>query len=182
MKRVTTLLTGTAVTGGGIQRFYFADATSASAAAVAAAIFWDALKSHMTNNVTMQVLDTVETVDETTGEVTALNETEGVTIVGENGEQNMALATQGLVRFRTGVYVGGREIRGRTFVPGCPISFNNDGVPSTAYVTELSNAADAIIGDAGSTLLVYSRTHGQAHAAASGSGWNKWAVLRSRRD
>jgi hypothetical protein len=90
-------------------------------------------------------------------------------------------ASQGLIRWRTGVFIGGREVRGRTFVPGMTQVSGSDGVPAAATITTLNNAAAALIADANSVLLIWSKTHGVEHAVTSGSAWNQFAILRGRR-
>jgi hypothetical protein len=93
--------------------------------------------------------------------------------------------------------VGGRRLRGRTFVPA-PVegaSITN-GIPSAAYRTALQNAADNMIGDPDVDLVIWSRPRAAdpeavppvaaragSHAiVGSATTWAKWAVLRSRRD
>jgi hypothetical protein len=124
----------------------------------------------------------VATVDSTTGDITALTAVTSQTGTGGSVGDALPYATQGLVRLRTGFFVGGKEIRGRIFIPGLTETDSDIGVPSSFVVGAWNTAVAALIADANSVLLVYSRKHAAGEAVVSGSAWNKWAVLRSRRD
>jgi len=43
-------------------------------------------------------------------------------------------------------------------------------------------AASALIADATSLFVVWSKTHGVEQVVTAGGAWNQFAVLRSRRD
>jgi hypothetical protein len=96
----------------------------------------------------------------------------------------MAFATQGLIRWRTGVFIAGRELRGRTFIPGATESRSANGRPDSTYITTAETAAQDLLDNAalGAALVVYSVTHRQVELVQSRSVWGQWAVLRSRRD
>ena len=126
----------------------------------------------------------VARVDPVTGDVIGLFAVTGSSIGMDDVAQALPWATQGLVRTRTGDYVGGREIRGRTFVPG-PTEVSSDaGVPIGAYTSSVQTAFEnfgTAAGPAGG-VGVYSPTNGSFHFGELYSVWDQWAVLRSRRD
>jgi hypothetical protein len=163
---------------------YF-DATSpftAVNAADAVNDFWDALKAGIANDFTITNEAAVYVIDATTGQPTGIQSVPAVSVTGTNAQDNEPFATQGLVEWRTGNFVAGREIRGRTFIPGPCYDQSSGGVPSSAYVTRVNSAVTALLGQLDSTLMVYSRKNLLAAGVDVGQCWGKWAVLRSRRD
>jgi hypothetical protein len=102
--------------------------------------------------------------------------------VGGSSAEALPLTTQLLVRWRTGVFNLGRELRGKTFIPGM-IEPSNDvtGAPTSAAVTGFQNAAITFAADSAG-LGIYSRVYNMAATVASVNVWNKWAILTSRRD
>lgn len=155
---------------------------TAQQAVTAVGAFWNAVDSLMEASVTWSTNADVETVTASTGQVTAVTATTPVTGNGTAATTGLPVATQGLVRWRTGVYVGGREIRGRWFIPGLSTAQNNDGAPTAAAVLTINNAASALIADPDTRLMIWSRKNGQQISVTSGTAWTQFAVLRSRRD
>lgn len=179
----------TAIAGGSgaaqVGTHYF-DATSpntAQAAADAVHAFWDSIKASINNTFTFQVEPAVESVDSTTGQPTGITQVTSTVVTGTSATAYLPSATQALVQWRTGFFLGGREIRGRTYVPGIISSaITNQGTPGPALVTALNTAASQIITWASSDFVVYSRRHHAIGLVNSGTPWTKFAVLRSRRD
>ena len=185
MLRVTTRWTGVQGTPYW-STHYFGGVTEADATAAAAAVvnFWQDCAQVIVNLLTPTIQPEVELVETATGQ------TSGVFTVPTDEAPPTASGTplpwanQGLLRWRTGVFIGGREIRGRTFIPG-PTEDNNtqgDVPPGYTNITNLA-ASNLITAGAGAgSLVVYSRTHAQAAVVQSASTWDQWAVTRSRRD
>ena len=184
MYRVKTTFSGTPVAGGGVNFLYFSEEGGTAAQAQAAVkTFWQAVDDLMHTTVAYTVSGDVEYVSESTGEIFGIGTTDAYTGNGAGTGDILPPATQGLIRWRTGFYVSGREIRGRTFVPGMTEAINDaSGRPTSGAVTVLNNAASALVGNGTSELVVFSRTHLQAGIVASGTAWSNWASLRSRRD
>lgn len=59
---------------------------------------------------------------------------------------------------------------------------NVDGSPSTALIGAYNSRAEALIADANTVHVVWSKKHGVWWATSSASTWSRYAVLRSRRD
>lgn len=154
---------------------------TAADANAAVGAFWDTVQDLVHNAYTMATESEVASVDIATGEITGLTPVTAITKPGTVSGQPLPPATQGLLRWRTGTFVAGREIRGRTFIPGPTEEHNLTGVPNSDYITVANNAAAALIAATGTELFVYSRTHRDSAPVVSGSCWNQWAVLRSRR-
>lgn len=181
--RVRSTMEGPNVVGGGVCDLYFdSNVGSTQQAFDAVVAFWiganDAYR-----------VDTIITVDPEVYVLTAAGVITGIdpvtptsSIAGTDDSDALPPQTQSLVRWRTGAFSNGREVRGRTFIPSAGEAYSVAGKPGGARLTELINAADALVNDAESQLLVWSRTHQVAFPVISSSVWDKFAVLRSRRD
>jgi hypothetical protein len=183
MYRVTTVFSGPLVVGGGINQFYFDEAGGSAAAAHAAArAFWTAANDVMSTQVSWTTEGEVEIVSET-GAITGVESTDPFTSNGSATGDPLPVATQGLIRWRTGVFLGGRELRGRTFIPGVTEGLNGtDGRPNSGALIEMNQAVTAMLGAASSEFRIFSRTKNASATVVSGSAWTQWATLRSRRD
>lgn len=169
--------------GPGVSTFFF-DTTGGTAQQAADAVsdFYDSIKGFMVNYGTATIESAVYTVDPATGQATNVTGVTGAVITGTVGTEGLPGATQGLLSLHTGVFVSGREIRGRLFIPG-PTEANSDAtVPNGAYKLGVDSAAAALIADGNSDWVIWSREKGQFATITSAATWNRWAVLRSRRD
>lgn len=90
------------------------------------------------------------------------------------------------VDWLTGAVVGGRRLRGRTFLVPAPLSaFTADGALTLTAATAAATAATALITDAlnaSAPLVVWSKTHGVMHDVTVPVIPALGAILRSRRD
>lgn len=181
MLRVRTEFTGV-IGGPYLSTMYFSgsDSTAAGAAVAALDTFWSALELMMVNTLSWTTLSDIDVLSDA-GALTGVTSATPVSGVGQVSSAQLARQTQGLIRWRTGAIVSGRELRGRTFIPG-PTETHNDAGPISTYVTALQSAADGLLGAASTSLIIHSRTHGVSEAAVTGSAWTDWATLRSRRD
>lgn len=182
MWRVRTSFTGVTGAPWVSTAFFNETAGTAQQAATAVGAFWNSADSLMEASVSWTTLADVEDVDPVTGNVTSVVNTTPVTGSGVAATTGLPVATQGVVRWRTGVYVGGREVRGRWFIPGLATTANTDGVPSSTMLSTLNTAAATLIADANTVLFIWSRKNGQAQPVSSGSCWTQFGILRSRRD
>jgi len=184
MLRVTTLLTGVSVAGGGMNVLHFegSGAGNAESCRTAAVNFWNAIGvlGNATNSAATQ--GDVEEVDPTSGNITDVFPGATVVKVFQNSGEVLPQSLQALVRVRTGIYVGGREVRGRIFIPGLSEAQSATGNVLDSTRTAIQTACNALIGSAPTRLGVYSRTHHVFHPAANITVWDKFAVLRGRRD
>lgn len=165
---------------------YFQGETQAAATAAAAQAnaFWEGVDNVMSTGLTWNVQDDAEVVNPATGQVTGIFAVSGLSGAGEDPADEMPGNVQGLMRWRTGVYIGGREVRGRTFIPSPTEAANNGGFPSAAYITALTNAVTQmrLVETPGSEQVIWSPTKGVAHLVSAEIPWTNWATLRSRRD
>jgi hypothetical protein len=184
MLRVTTRFSGIPGTPYW-NNIFFAGSSAGEAAAAHNAVgdFWAAIAGLVTTQLEGQVQSDVDVVNPASGLVTGTFNVPQRTIDFVGGAAQPAMV-QGLIRLRTGVFVSGREIRGRIFVPSPTTETNSGGVPSLAYTQALDTAANGLLtaGSGAGGLVVYSRTRLQAAAVSSVSTWTQFASLRSRRD
>jgi hypothetical protein len=125
-------------------------------------------------------LGAVELIDSTTGQPTGVADGGPDVVTGGNGEgERLPFATQGLCRLRTNTFFGGRELRGRLYIPGLTEDHSDAGVPNANFKTKVQDAL-TLLGE--SALAVYSPTKHQWATVGATSVWSQWAVLRSRRD
>jgi len=143
--------------------------------------FYTAIKGESISALTWTFDGTVPVIDVATGNITGMTSQPSWSVVCSGGVSMLSPASQGLVQWRTGNYSNGRELRGRTFLPAVPSTRNTNGAPSSTYLTNVGTAATALESTA---MVIYSTAHRAiADVAVGGAGvWEKWAVLRSRRD
>lgn len=185
MFRVRTVFTG--LQGSPyLSTFYFHDAlpvgVTAQQAVTATGAFWNTVDAQLANTLSWSTEADVATVDQVTGDITASTGTTPVSGSGGAVGTNAPTAMQALMRWTTGVYVGGRQMRGRTFIPGLLTSSISGNGPSAALVTAMNTAAANLINDPTVENLVWSRKNARADLVTAGSAWTTLAVLRSRRD
>lgn len=161
---------------------FLGSAGSASQAAVDAAGFWGVCDGYMSSSLTWDLDTAVETIDSNTGNVIGVTDVSPASGTGAAAGDMLPPSNQGLVRWRTGQYVGGREIRGKTFLPAQMEANSTSGEPTSTMITGVENGALALWSSPNSQLVVYSRTYNAYAPVSSGSMWGRWAVLRSRRD
>lgn len=165
--------------------FHFGGTTEGEALIAVSVVedFWVELSAEINTALTITVQPEVDVVDPATGNVTGTFITPGG-VVDCAGGGALPPSNQGLIRWRTGEFVAGREIRGKTFIPLVPQEYSNGGVPAVTYTTALQQAGNNLLsnGVGAGGLVVYSDTHNQAALVSAASPWNQFAVLRSRRD
>lgn len=126
-----------------------------------------------------ELSDSTGTLTGTWGESTPQTGTGGVSAYA------ISDASQALLRWDTGHIVGGRYLKGRTYIPGVAIDQVVDGNLQAATAAAFASAAQQLINDAvqmGVWKRPTSGTGGVWWAADTGTCWNEFAVLRRRRN
>lgn len=193
MLQVTTVWSGTMQGVPYFSQHYFGGTSEleATAARNALTTFWQGVDDRVVNNLTWTIQGDVEVIDPATGQITGVFGGVGATGNGADTGELTSAALQGLLRWRTGTFLGGREIRGRTFLPGVSEASSADGVPAATYITGMETAATNLRTSASTAggLVVWARPRteaptrpGQTALVVSSSCWGQFAVLRSRRD
>jgi hypothetical protein len=171
------------VNGGGVNTLYFDSTTSTVAQAHAkVATFWQSVRNYMSTTLSYTVDGQVDTIDPASGLTVGTSSVASVSQVGADPGDPLPPYVQALIRLRTGVYNGGREVRGRIFIPGMVETSNLNGVPVAAMITAYNGYAATLASTPTAILSVYSKTKGVEETVSSTSTWTKWAMLRSRRD
>ena len=156
----------------------------ATAAANAVAALWNDLLGHFRDDMSVNVSDDVPQIDVVTGDILQNFVVSTALQSGLSTGDPLPPFTQALLRLRTGVYIAGRELRGKVFIPGLTENDNLNGRPLAALMSEIQDDVGNTIGGLPSSnfLLVWSPTHGEAANITSQTVWDEWALLRSRRD
>jgi hypothetical protein len=180
--RVRVDLSGTAG-GPGVSTYYFADdVITAQQAADAVGDLWtDPFSAEMANDVAWQVESEVDGID-LDGTLTAVENVTGASGNGTLTGEPLPWATQYLVRWGTNLIVNGRRLQGKTFVPGPTEDGNDNGVPSSTVISDMNTALNAFVVANAGIFGIWSKTHAAFGVVGSGTLWNEFAVLRSRRD
>jgi hypothetical protein len=183
IRRVQTIFTGVAGTPYYSNHYFAASVGTVDDVTGAISTFWTALEPEMALGLDYTVDPAVQLIDT---ELDAIISVAVSSITGSGGGTANAdilpLTAQGLIRWRTGTYVGGRELRGRTFIPGPTVADAEDGEPISAYLSVLKSAADALVADVDTELVIWSRKNLDASPVQLTSVWGKFASMRSRRD
>ena len=185
MFRIRVAFTGIAGTPGVATHYFGGDATTAGqAGADGAAVLWNAVKPLLHPSLHWAIEPTAVDVDPVTGNATGVTAVVGASGIGGLIGQDLApTGCQGVLRWHTGEYVGGREIHGHTFVPGLTIqSLLGGSGMNSSHVTTLTAACASFIAAAGSDPVIWSRKHAVGYSILAGSCWNEYGMLRSRRD
>lgn len=146
--------------------------------------YLNAVVDNMNGAMVCTVEADVPIIDSTTGTLTG-NTTIAPEAVSLGGSADILPPTvQGLIRWKTGLVVAGRRLRGRTFLPGFLESLNqSNGTPSGTLVAAVNALTSTYISGTGAApLVVYGPTHHAFSEVDSGDMWTQWASLRSRRD
>lgn len=158
------------------------DQTGADESVAAVQGFWDAIDGLQANEVVGTIEALVSQINPATGLLTGVWTTAGGSWQGDSAAPLLPVGTCGLVQFRTGVFANGREIRGKTFVPGFTEDTNEPtGTPGASTQAALVTAGEVLM-NADPSFCVYSIRNSQAAIVTSVTAWNKFALVRSRRD
>lgn len=166
----------------GFSVLHFGDAAGNEQIVADATEDWlDLVRAQMATVQNMRVDPEIEEVDPATGQVTGVATATTITKTGTQAGEPVPQVSQALVRWRTGAFINGREVRGRTFLPGLSrgtitIGGELSGVASLA----IGNASTAFV--AASGIGVWSPARATFQLASTASVWNEFAVMRSRRD
>lgn len=184
LMRVRTVFTGVAGTPWYLN-LHFEGGTAAFQDAIDHVIaFMTDVDDYMHPDVDYVVEGDVTFLDVATGEVIGVASGTGGSGSGHNSGDMIPRSSQAMLRLRTGIYAGGRQIQGRILLPGFVESTNasNGGIDIPTIDALAVSAFDNLV-DAGSpVLVVWSRTNDQDPVVQQIVGWAEWAVLRSRRD
>ena len=139
--RVRTVFTGVAGTPGYSNLYFDASTTTAAAYQPFVADFWDSIKGKISADCKMTIQGEVAVLDASDGSIVGFGAGSDIVVQGTSGDGRLPLVSSGLVQWRTGVYEGGREIRGRTFIPYPTVAdLDGAGVPNSSYISVIQAA------------------------------------------
>lgn len=171
--------------GGHLTVMYFEAGIAVASQRTALQTFWTAIKNSLDSGASYVISTQGRELEDSTGTlVGSWTETSAKVGTGLNTGEPVADATQGLIQWRTASIIGGRFLRGRTFVPGLANTVEVNGNLQAATVTAFNTAANALIASAAG-LVVWHRpiagSGGSHDAVSTASTWTEFAVLRRRR-
>ena len=188
MYRVRTVFNGPQGTPWLSTMFFDAAGGTHQQAAAAVGAFWGAVDALQTNQVAWATEPDVAEISEANGGLEGVESTTPVTGSGALSVEPLPWVSQGLLRWRTSTTIFGRQLRGRTFIPALCTGATDDGNLTATQATTLNGIAAALIADANSTLVIWHRqtadgnNDGDMAPVTSGTMWQSFATLRSRRD
>lgn len=176
----------------GYSQFHFQSSTGEPDAAGDRALvhqFFAAVDNWLASPVRISVDSTVEILDSATGQLIdyADDDTELPQLTGGSSGAYSA-ASGAVVNWLTNTVVGGRRLRGRTFlVPASPAAYQSDGTLDPTALTALNNGASILSGAGFSSGFgILSRPAGGGQISFGEVTGHRIpdmaAVLRSRRD
>ena len=149
---------------------------------------WAALANAIPSSSTLSFDPLLDEIEESNGNIVGqVAGTLPAAVTFTNANDPLPYQTQALVRLDTGVYIGGRRLKGRIFIPGASEDRNTAGAPIAAYLTQLNSFATAL-----GTTVVTPMNQRVWHRPVNGFGGlsqpvisrtvsGQWAVLKSRR-
>lgn len=150
---------------------------------------WLAMASRLSTQCTIRYSSEVLALNDATGAlVNQFTGIPGAQTPGTDVGELLPAQTQGLVQWLTAGVIGGRRVRGHTYIPFAT-EVNNDslGRPASAYVSSLANFGSSMLaGGATATVPVIWHRPGPGGPGSSFPttgvvARSSWSVLRSRR-
>lgn len=184
LRKVDIVWTGLTGTPYFSQMWFAHQPGKASAAATAVSTFFTANQGRIALGLVGSIEDDQTIIESTTGQAVAVEQGGSApNIVASGSSEPLPFASQFVLRLRTSVFIDGRRLQGRMFIPA-PVENDSTGRPTAQLVTLWNTAAATLLTSSISfgAWEVYSRKHRVEAQVVSASGWNQWGVLRSRRD
>lgn len=164
----------------GLSTFYFSSTAAIPHTAVKG--LFSPVAGAIPSGITLRFPSSGMNIDDATGQPTGTWTAPPPTDLLGTGTGNYSAACGSLINWHTGIFQGGRELRGKTFfVPFVSGSFTASGTVSASTQTSLMSGVPALL-TGSNPPLIYSRRYGLSRAVASASVPNKAIVLTSRRD
>lgn len=171
------------VVGGGLSTFYALEADAAAAYAAVRA-FFDDIDGQVVPTITWSFPNVGDVLDSATGQITgSWTATQLSTVSGTASETRRAASVGVRVTWQTGAVIGGRRVRGATYITDLSIgAYENDGTLSSSALEAFRNAASDLAAEG--VLLVWSRPGPNGSGTSeitSATVADRVTALRSRR-
>jgi len=180
--RVTQVATGVAGSPYYYTAYFAQNGGTAQQAATAWRDFLSAGVSTYVAGLSFSNVSDVTLVDPVTGNVTGTTPVVLASVAFTGAGDPLPPATSMICRYRTGEYVNGHEIRGRTNISGLAEPDNLAGSVITGTQTTWNARLATLITGGTKVHVVYSPTNHCWATTTAATVSSKWAVLRSRRD
>lgn len=182
--RIRTIWTGVPGTPWFSNLYFEGGAATADAANAAVDTLMTSLAVIQSNQLAFTIEPTATILESTTGQPVDVTTTDGGTGVGGQAGDMVPRACQVLVRLDTGVFLEGRQVRGKFFLPGVGEAFNDGaGVPDADMLSGVLDTFTTLLEAPGNPqLVVWSRARATVQVVTSAAVWSEWALLRTRRD
>lgn len=155
--------------------------SEAEAAATALQAFWQTQQATIPGPIRVDIEQTAVVIDPATGLQTGQLPVSAHSVSFSSSGAGLPHQVQALIRLGTGSYEGGRQIKGRIFVPGLITGASTgQGTLNANVITSLQAAATTLSTD--SKLVIYSKKNKSATRVQTVSVWDQFATLRTRRD
>jgi hypothetical protein len=144
--------------------------------------FFDSIKDLLPSDITLVYPGSGNIINDATGEPVAtwVDAPPDPTLCTGGG--NYAKPVGSVVNWQTGLYAGGRQIRGKTFlVPLTAGSFDTDGTVPGVVAGNIRSAAN-LLAQSASVMVIYSPSNHTNAAVTVATVPSIACVLRSRRD
>ena len=169
----------------GVSTFYSLDSVGAPLTELHA--FFSSLAGKIPADVNIQVENSGDIIEDTTGALTGTWTDASVLSVQGTGSSMYAAPAGILFKWMTDTVLGGHRIRGRTFlVPADVQCYQNDGSIASTPLGQLQGYAATLVAATAGAFVIWHRPRagvGGGHALVTGSTVpDKVVVLRSRRD
>lgn len=151
---------------------------------------FNAAAGAISNTVIYTPVLVVDEIDEVTGNiVNQVAAAAPAATAGVSASPQLPLQTQGIVQYQTGLFIAGRRLRGRSYIPGMTVGgVTAAGLPTTATLNALAAFNTAL----GTTILTATNQRVWHRPNALGAGGlsavvttrsvnSQFGVLRSRR-
>lgn len=195
LRRVRVGLTGFAGSPG-VNTFYFLDTSTALASLNT---LYQGLQGVFPSVVTIQIENTGDIIESTTGELLGSWSGNAVAPFGGTGAGSYSAPSGAMIGWETGAVRDGRRLRGRTFlVPAVGSQYDQYGTLNDTMVTSVQASATAFIFEQSSSFVIWHRPFAGAPAVGTKPARpatlgghalviaarvpDKAVVLRSRRD
>jgi len=186
ISRIRVAWNGSPVTGGGVSTFY-TEGDPLQLQLACKTFFAGTLLSACPVGITFSVPANGETLESTNGQLIDGWAEGTAQTTSATGSSGFAAGVGTRIVWNTGRVIGGRRVRGSTFlVPLVTSMYDSDGTIVNAVRTNLETAAQAIVVALGDDLVVWSRNtkgaaDGEISTISSASVPDKVSWLRSRR-
>lgn len=187
LHRVVIQWQGPMVKGAAVSVLHYSASEGGSPPVAALVSAFTAVKNYFPLGMSWTIPGSGDTIDDTTGELTAVWTATGGATVAAAGSGNCAAGVGACIGWSTGGIVNGRKLRGRTFlVPLTYGAYDGDGTIEATTLGNLRTFANAV--QASGPLAVWHRptsataTDGNSYGVIANKVNDKVAILTSRRD